>query len=83
MTPKERFIRDSIDNTLRRCGLPCDAPLKKELGNLRAALKCMLRGIPICFRDAADRIVTLDKGLDELRNDPNFSRYFPAEKPRI
>jgi hypothetical protein len=77
----ERFIHDSIDKVLRRRGLPSDGLLKNEL--VSRAVIYESRDPEVRFRDALDRLVTLDKGLDELRNDPNFSRYFPAEKPRI
>ena len=81
MTPKERFIHDSIDNTLRRHGLACDGQLKNEL--MSRAVIYESRDPEVRYRDAFDRLVTLDTGLDELKSNPNLSRYFPAERPRI
>lgn len=81
MTPKERFINDSIDSTLRRHGLPCDGPLKKELQSRAEIYES--RDPEVRFRTASEQLVTLDTGLDELRSDPNFTRYFPPERTHV
>ena len=81
MTPKENFIHDSIEKVLRRRGLACDGPLKKELESRAVIYES--RDPEVRFRDASDRLVTLDRGLDELRSNPKFSPYFPAERPRV
>src|SRR5436309_10276155 len=78
---EKRFISDSIDNALRRRGLACDGPLRNELES-RAEIH-QARDPEVRARDAADRIVTLDQWLDQIRSNPKFSPYFPAERPRI
>jgi hypothetical protein len=81
MTPKERFIHDWIDKVLRRRGLPCDGPLKNELVNRAAIYEA--RDPEVRFRDASDRLVTLETGLDELKTDPRLSCYFPPARPSV
>ena len=77
----QKLIAKEIDRALQRNQLPPDSPIRIELQN-----NAEIGGgydPEIQVLDESNRVMTLDQRIQELKNDPQFSGYFPPEPPRI
>jgi hypothetical protein len=77
----KQFIHDQVTPVLIRAGLSYDNPIRKVLES-----EAQIVGV----REAVVRVpgeggvmLTLDDRIEQLRFDPNYAGFFPADPPKV
>lgn len=78
----KQFINAEIKKALYRHSLSSDNPLRSEL-EAGAMISEGGHDAVVYVRDESGCVMTLDQRIGQLRHDPQFSRYFPADPPRV
>src|SRR5215469_13583486 len=77
-----RFIADEINEVLDRHRLPHDSPIRKDLES-RAEFTEEDRNPTLYIRDDSNDLVSPDRYIQQLRDNPDYRLCFPAERPKV